>query len=193
MEIEWRPGIGDPTVWGWLTVIAYAATAVVALRAANVAQVSGRNWRTESVFWFSVTLMMIALGINKQLDLQSLLTEVARNLAKGAGWYDGRRTVQEAAIGLLLVSAVGAVIASWFLLRRAGIEIKLASTSLCLVIAFVIVRAASFHHIDALIGSDLSVISWNVLLELPGILMTALSAAWYRARVLRVSERPKRP
>ena len=189
MDIEWRLGIGDPTIWGWLTVVAYAIAAVSALRAANVAHISGRNWKAEGAFWFGVTLLMVALGINKQLDLQSFLTEVARDWAKASGWYAGRRQVQEAAIVLLFISAVCAAVGSWVLMRRAATEIKLAVASLSLVIAFVVIRAASFHHIDALIGSQIGGVSWNALLELPGILLTALGAILYRARVRRRSGR----
>jgi hypothetical protein len=35
-----------------------------------------------------------ALGVNKQLDLQSALTELGRILATDGGWYDSRHRVQ---------------------------------------------------------------------------------------------------
>ena len=37
---------------------------------------------------------MAALGINKQLDLQSLLIQIARARAIDGGWYDNRRRYQ---------------------------------------------------------------------------------------------------
>jgi hypothetical protein len=180
MDIEWRPGIGDPSAWGWITVVAYAVAAVLALRAANVAQISRRNCKIESAFWLGATLTMIALGINKQLDLQSLLTEVAREWAKESGWYAGRRAAQEIAIGVMILSALAVAIALSFFLRRAAAQVKLGAIALCFVLAYVVIRAASFHHVDALIGSDLLDVSWNAILELPGILVIALSAARYR-------------
>lgn len=182
MEVNWSPGIGDPTVTGWLTVAAYFFAAVFSFRAANVAQLSGRHWQTESMFWLCVTLSMIALGLNKQLDLQSLLTEVARLWAKDAGWYERRRIVQERAIGLMVFAAIATAAGLCILLRRTAVEVKLGAVGLCFVFAFVLIRAASFHHVDALIGRGFGGITWNALLELLGILMVGLSAASYAVK-----------
>jgi hypothetical protein len=38
--------------------------------------------------------MFVGLGINKQLDLQTALTEFGRVLADNQGWYDKRQVVQ---------------------------------------------------------------------------------------------------
>jgi hypothetical protein len=38
--------------------------------------------------------LFLALGINKQLDLQTALTELGRVLAYDQGWYEERQTVQ---------------------------------------------------------------------------------------------------
>lgn len=179
MGVEWKPGIGDPTVWGWVTVMAYIAAAVFALKAANVAKMAGRVWKTESAFWFGVTLTMVVLGINKQLDFQSLLTELARGWAREAGWYEDRRMVQSAAIVFMVATAIGTAAGLCLLLRRAAVEVKLAAIALCFILAFVVIRAASFHGIDALIGSDFGGVSWNAILELPGILLVGFCAAAY--------------
>jgi hypothetical protein len=37
---------------------------------------------------------LFALGINKQLDLQTALTELGRVLALSQGWYEQRQVVQ---------------------------------------------------------------------------------------------------
>jgi hypothetical protein len=135
------------------------------------------------MFWACIALAMLALGINKQLDLQSLITELARVWAKEEGWYECRRVVQQTAIGLLALSAVAAAIGLWFFLRKARMEVKLCGIALCSVLAFVVVRAASFHQVDALIGRDLLGVSWNAILELPGTLLVALCAARYWMKV----------
>lgn len=183
MKIEWKPGIGDPTVWGWFTVAAYIAAAVFAIKASKAAQISGREWKIESAFWLGVTIAMVALGINKQLDLQSLLTELARDWSKASGWYEGRRAVQEIAISLMAASALAIAIHLSVSLRRTAIEVRLAVLGLCFVLAFVVIRAASFHHIDALLNSRFIGINWNALLELPGVIVTAILAARYAMRI----------
>src|SRR5262249_10354422 len=87
---QWHPGIGDPTFVGWLTVIAYFVAAVLCV------------WRTlrekfsssRQIFWGILSVMMVLLGINKQLDLQTWLTITGRNLAQTEGWYERRRAFQ---------------------------------------------------------------------------------------------------
>jgi hypothetical protein len=46
---------------------------------------------------------------------------------------------------------------------------------------FVLVRATSFHHVDALLGFSIENIRLNVVLELSGIVIIAI-AAWGRLR-----------
>ena len=71
---RWAPGIGDPTVVGWVTVVVYAAVAFLCLSARNnVAMHEGRRVRT---LWLGLGILLVILGINKQLDLQSLFTQV---------------------------------------------------------------------------------------------------------------------
>jgi hypothetical protein len=183
MTIEWTPGIGDPTVTGWLTVVAYFVAAAYSFKAAGQSQLSGRNWKTEGAFWACLAMAMFALGVNKQLDLQSLMTEIARNFAKEGGWYDGRRAVQQIAIGLIAAGAGAGAILMVFVLRNAANEVKVAALGFCLVLAFVLIRAASFHHIDLLLGRDVMGIRWNALLELPGIVVIAACAGRYSSRI----------
>ncbi len=44
--------------------------------------------------WRSIAIAFLALGVNKQLDLQTALTEVGRVLANSQGWYAQRQSVQ---------------------------------------------------------------------------------------------------
>ncbi|MGB5076176.1 MAG: hypothetical protein WBO17_01695, partial [Sphingorhabdus sp.] len=98
MTIDWQPGIGDPSFMGWLTVIAYFGAAFLSFRAAIIANTKSVDHRspanTEQIFWFAMTVILIFLGINKQLDLQSLFTAVAREIAKSQDWYSDRRVYQ---------------------------------------------------------------------------------------------------
>jgi hypothetical protein len=105
---RWHPDIGDPTLGGWITVIAYFGTALLAYRALRF---HSRNFGSKSAstnaqalvgFWLLITGALVLLGINKQLDLQSWFTEVGRDLARAQGWYEGRRSVQALFVAALV-------------------------------------------------------------------------------------------
>jgi hypothetical protein len=176
---RWHPGIGDPTVIGWVTVVAYGAAALVCYLCQRDAQ-RGPHHR----FWLGMTLIMLALGVNKQLDLQTWFTEVGRDLAIEQGWWENRRTVQFYLIAALIVAAL--VSSGWIRSFTKALDncARLAATGLLLLFVFVVIRAASFHHIDEFLGMKLQELSFNALLELSGIGMV-LFFAFAKARSLR--------
>lgn len=177
-QIYWRPQIGDPTFMGWLTVVAYAAAALLCFLAARRCLVidDPKQGRRRCRMWLGVGMLMLFLCINKQLDLQSLFTDVGRVLARREGWYDSRRVVQRWFV--LAVGASGAItlaILAWKL-RSALQEHIVLLFGLTSLITFIVIRAASFHHFDMLIGSEILGIRVNWLLELGGISLVVLSA-----------------
>jgi hypothetical protein len=198
-EIQWSVGIGDPTLMGWLTVVAYFAAAWLCLRAFMVEkagpprpyrQAIGALWRVvrkhwpappaparRAGLWLLLALLLAALGVNKQLDLQSLLTEIGRVTAIESGWYENRRAVQVGFIGATLVTAALCVAALWWLVRGHLRDFRLALGGMVLLLGFVIVRATSFHDMDSLIRASVGGITVNWVLELGGIALVAVAAA----------------
>ncbi len=165
---RWAIGIGDPGVMGWLIVALYALTAVVALRVAVRGRFPPISARRERRFWVILGVILLALGLNKQLDLQSLLTTTARCMAELQGWYATRRAVQiwfivTAVLAMLILFALMGFILRGTL-RRSG----LALTGLVFVLGFVAIRAAGFHHMDQLINVRLGTVRTNWLLEMIG-------------------------
>lgn len=167
---RWSPGIGDPSVMGWVTVAVYLAAGVLCLQAARASRPAGEAWR----LWAVLGGVLLALGLNKQLDLQSLFTQVARDLALAQGWYEDRRWVQGGFIGLL---AAGGLSAAWWLRRtvQGGPE-RLAVWGLSFLMVFVVMRAASFHHMDTLINARVGGIRMNWVLELAGLVILVVAA-----------------
>ena len=145
---HWVPGIGDPTVGGWVTVAAYFAASLACFlmhrRSRSVAVASG--------IWGVLSLALLFLAINKQLDLQTLLTVAGRSVAKSQGWYEQRRSVQSAFIASLGAAGFLCVGAVAYALRRAPRSAWLALCGLMFLGGFVLIRAASFHHVDSLLG-----------------------------------------
>lgn len=197
-EIQWSVGIGDPTVMGWLTVVAYFAAAWLCLRAFMVEkagpprpyrQAIGALWRVvrkhwpappaparRAGLWLVLAFLLAALGVNKQLDLQSLLTEIGRVTAIESGWYENRRAVQVGFIGATLVTAAACLVALGWLVRGHVRDFRLALGGMVVLLGFVIVRATSFHDMDSLIRSDVGGLELNWVLELGGIVIVAVAA-----------------
>src|SRR5947208_14886073 len=103
MHFNWTPGIGDPTLAGWLTVALYLVAAVLCWRLARQAGLKNAVRSRERRTWRAISVLFLALGINKQLDLQTALTEAGRVLAHYQGWYEQRQLVQLAFITLVAV------------------------------------------------------------------------------------------
>ncbi|MGD9790397.1 MAG: hypothetical protein AB7Q00_00920 [Phycisphaerales bacterium] len=156
-EGEWYLGIGDPTVWGWLSTAMYFVTAWLCWRA----------WRRERAeqgrdrgglkpeFWAVLGVLVLLLGINKQLDLQTWMTSVARKAAKSEGWYTRRHEVQLVFLAVMGIAGVGGVgVVAWSL-RRVWRRYWLGMAGMAALLAYVALRASSFHRLD------------DVLLRLP--------------------------
>ncbi|MEM7680590.1 MAG: hypothetical protein AAF288_01405 [Planctomycetota bacterium] len=171
----WRPGIGDPTVLGWATLAAYLAAAVLCLMARKMARD-----RVELAFWWVGFALLLLLGINKQLDLQTLGGGWVRQWAKDSGWYEDRRKVQALFVAAVVGAGVFAVtLAAWVTFRRWR-RLGLACLGLALTCAFVAIRAASFHKVDVMLGKTFGPLKLNVVLELGGIVLAGAGAllAW---------------
>ena len=183
MHLHWTAGIGDPSPIGWFTVAAYLVTAVLCSRAAAQAGWSSHSAMglgfTERQFWQAMALIFLGLGINKQLDLQSLLTEIGRVAARTEGWYGNRRTYQVLFIEALAVAAAGLVLVLLWIFRRSRPALKLAVLGLTFTTTFVVLRAASFHHVDQLLKHRLLGWRWNWIIELGGIAIVAIAALSY--------------
>jgi len=185
---RWYPGIGDPTIGGWITVAGYAAAAFLSflvLRALGGSDADSKRIGRERALWIILSIALVFLGINKQLDLQSAMTEALRMLAKAGGWYSDRGMYQALFVVALGTGAIAASICLVILVRGLPNSTKLATAGLVLVIGYVLVRAASFHHFDLLIGSRFLGLKVNWILELGGIAIVALGSS-IRWRSLRV-------
>jgi hypothetical protein len=170
----WKPGIGDPTIYGWLTVGAYALGAALCWRASRAAP------RRERRFWLIATALLAFLCINKQLDLQTLLTDIARMLAKVQGWYAERRTYQEGFIAGLAVAFGATVLVLVLRSRRDRPVVRGAVIGIALILLFVLVRASSIDRIDWLLARHLGSLRVNHTLELGSIAIVAI-CAWLAA------------
>ncbi|WP_435011801.1 hypothetical protein P12x_006035 (plasmid) [Tundrisphaera lichenicola] len=174
---RWRPAIGDPTVVGWVTVVAYLLAAAACARAAwREPMPGGRRRSRPSGFWLTLSVAMLLLGINKQIDLQTLFTLLGRRILKANGLHQDRRTYQALFLGCVAASSLLLLIVSLWLARRSFRHRWLALVGMAFLMGFVVIRAASFHHVDTLLASQLGGLKWNWILELGGIVVVAAGA-----------------
>jgi hypothetical protein len=167
---DWLPGIGDPTFVGWFTVFAYAMATWSCYRLRNrfSAQADAIR-RKERRFWGVMAGILFFLCINKQLDLQTAMTEFFRGLAKSEGWYDIRYKFQVAFIAAMVLSLPILIWLMFYVARRLPVSSRLAGSGLIFIGVYVLVRASSFHHMDRLISTSVLQFRLNWLFELGGI------------------------
>ena len=172
---SWRLGIGDPTPMGWATVFAYFAASILC---GIVTVADWRNTRSGRAgcpwFWLVLTVLLALLGINKQLDLQTLLTQTGRDLALSQGWYEKRRNVQAAFIAVVLVLGLISLAGFAWLARSQPRRTVTSFLGMVFLFVFVLLRASSFNHIDRFLDWRVLGWRWNWILELGGIAIVGL-------------------
>ncbi|MBN2314054.1 MAG: hypothetical protein JXM79_09000 [Sedimentisphaerales bacterium] len=137
---QWKPGIGDPTILGWVTTIGYfIASGLCGAYAIYERRTSDRGPR---VFWWSLTVFMLLLGFNKQLDIQVLVLQIARQMSEEQGWFAERDVVRKWII--LSFAFIGLVLMVWlgWTGRRVWLRYILAVAGIALLIFFVLIRAS---------------------------------------------------
>jgi hypothetical protein len=144
---RWHLDVGDPTWVAWLTVATYAVAAWLCLRAARALRGTAPTARRVALFWLLLGVLLVALGANKQLDLQTPFINALRDLAHEQGWYRERRLYQRWFVGALgAVSVLGLValgVGLWPVRQR----VRLALVGFCGLLGFVLMRAALFQGV----------------------------------------------
>jgi hypothetical protein len=198
---RWHAGIGDPTVMGWVTVLCYAAVTALACwawasRRSAASRyrndpAEARNQRMMSRFWMLCTALLGALGVNKQLDLQSWFTQSLRDISVRGGWYDDRRKYQvEFVVGLFIFGVAGTLLLAYWLrhiFRRAAVALA----GIGLLLCFVVIRAASYHYVDRLLMVGTIRLNW--VFEIGGIALIGFGILSSERQARRSSSTPSVP
>ena len=169
--------IHDASPYAWMVVVAYLAGAIACGWAARLT-----GLRRDRLFWAGTGVLLVLLGLNKQLDLQTQLTEAGRWMARHEGWYGSRRLVQAAFVLALGAAAFVSLAALSAGLRRSAASVRLAAVGIVLLFSFILLRAASFHHLDLWVTRNAGGMRRGWWLELAGILVIAGSAFMYGKR-----------
>ena len=170
---------------GWLTTGLYFVSACLCLRAfVRTRRLPGSPAnRRLCFFWCGVGLLLVALGVNKQLDLQTLLTDVGRSAAKSSGWYEQKRGLQLWFVCSVAVLGSMSALGLGLLMRGTLRQTGLACAGVVMLVCFMVLRASSFHHVDYFLCRRLGAARVAHVFELTGIVCVGASAALSRRSV----------
>jgi len=202
LTLAWAPAIGDPTILGWTITLAYAAGTWLALRAAAIhlharevrawrgtagettalgekralaARTTDARQRAYLVrFWCFAAFVLALLCINKQLDVQTLFTESAREIAQFGGWYRERKSLQFALLGVAFAAAVVCALWMLWMFRFSLRRVWVAVCGLVVLAAYIAMRGTSHHAVNAFMR--LGPFPLRDSMELVGIAMIAWPA-----------------
>lgn len=173
-SIKWAPGIGDPSWIGWLTTVSYFAAVWLCFDAFRSALPRMRRER----IWLVLACGMLLLGVNKQLDLHTLMTEVGRQVAHEQGWFGQRRQVQAVFAAVIAIVSLASLASMFMFARKQRPELRLSLLGAVVLIGFVVMRSASFEHVGPRNVGD----KFNAVIEISGIVCVALGAFLWRMR-----------
>lgn len=171
-EHPWHLQVGDPSIMGWSITFAYLVTTAICFWRAK------RSTEQHKFFWFLIGLFLILMGINKQLDLQTLFIQTAKHLSIEYGWYEHRHKVVLGFIAALLLW--GAASQAWLysVMEKLDRYEKLALFGLGILFVFIAARAAAFQHMDIFANSKMLAQRMYWAMEMSGIVCIAAAASF---------------
>jgi hypothetical protein len=171
----------DASPLAWLTVAAYLIAAVLCGIVSYYADRVFRDAysRQHRLIWGLLSVAILFLGFNKELDLQSWFTETIKEIAWNGGWYETGRAMQGLFIGgLALVGLIIGLGMLWYM-RRVWRHYWLLSLGVLFIARFVVVRAAGFYGVELpRLSQFTGGIQLNWIMEFLGAAMIALAAGY---------------
>jgi hypothetical protein len=176
----WELLVGDPTPLGWIAFFAYLSAGWLcwrAYRAASASPAQARAW-----FWALLALLMLVLGLNKQLDLQTALIHAGRAVVRGRTAMSRGEASVYAAFALAVAGAAGLYVLvrlSWPPAADQG----LALAGLAGLVCYVLLRVSDFQRVPIFVGARL--LEWSWLVEFAAIALVGAGAAARSRRAAR--------
>jgi hypothetical protein len=173
----WHPQLDNPNVLGWSVVTFYGLAALACARAALLAQARrARGAADHAEMWWALAAGLCFLGVNKQLNLQTLLLVLGRHLAAADGWYGQRRAVQ---LAFSLLFGLGVCGLLFWLQSRHPEFVRsnpLVFRGALILGLFVALRSATINHASEWLGLRLEVKPWTWVLEIGGSVLIGVGA-----------------
>jgi len=181
--LDWHPGIGQLPLSALAAAALYLLAAYFCWRVARRLGPSGTAGRSEAQVWIAIAILFLVLGICRELDIQSAVTNYWRAIARQQGWYANRQTIQPEIIGVIasafLIASIAVLVVIWGQPRIT----RLATAGTLLLLTYISIRAVSFHPVDVLAQKTVLGMRWSWIFEFAGILVVILAALQRRARL----------
>ena len=167
--------VGDPTALGWTTFVLYLLAAGLCFRSARVGHAKDQESKFARIRRVLAVLLFL-LGLNKQLDLQTILIEWGRRLAMATGTYQHHRDIQLVFFTGLAVGLIVTVAACRQLLFAFAARHRVCAVGFGLVGLYTFIRAGSIDHVDEMLGFDFERIPGLWVLEVAGLVLVIATA-----------------
>ena len=185
---RWHAGIGDPTVFGWLTVLVYFAAVARCITKSKESKFFGGNYQ----FWLYLAALLFLLGTNKQLDLHRWFTEIMRDRAQTYGWYDYRQSVLIGCISLLGFGILLTMIRFRLYLANSWRNYKITWLGIIVLLVLVLIQTSPSVYADILIKQHtfgFSVgLSMSAVLEISALLLIIIGTYFNKNKINPLAE-----
>lgn len=181
----WRFGAGDPTPIGWGTTAAYLVAAALCWLAFSAETRADSSYAR---FWLLLALGLLALGVNKELDLHTLAIEGGRAVARALGWQHRRHEIPVVFTFFLVIAGALAMLSLARSCRPLSPGRLLGLLGLVGLLGYVVMRLAVFFRVPIFLDRAALEHSWIVevgavlLIGLGGIVDRQRTGGLHRAR-----------
>lgn len=191
-RFKWYPRIDNLTIIDWLTIALYFMASITCGILACRVGLEQPHWPRERGAWRSLAVLFLGLGINRQLNLDTVFTQAGRVLANYQGWYGHRALFQLAFIAQVALTCVVVEVTLLVWARRSPKSTRVALAGAVLVFSFVVIRAVSYHYVDRFLNKQILGFRRNSILEMAGIGLVLLASLWRQGLLTRRISFPAR-
>ena len=152
----WVFQANDDTRGGWLAVLLYVILAILCWREvvryyrATGIEIGSRTLPRN--FWIGLALFITGLGINKQLDFQTLMIQLGREGATSAGVIDYKLWFNWVFLAGVIGGGIFLVAYLWNCFQRARFSERLVLTGTAMLGGFIFLRTAGMNHVQLVTG-----------------------------------------
>jgi hypothetical protein len=164
----WKKDRGDPSVMGWFITFCYFLVFIISFYFVKKTTPFIKN-KNFIWFWYAVTIFIILLGINKQLDLQMLFADYARLYAKMSGMFVNRKPFQHKIISLLATIGISVFFIFIYNFWRAPKTTWIALFGFSILFSFPLIRLVSLHRLESLLYKSFLSVKIVDVIEIIGI------------------------
>ncbi len=161
-----------PNLGVWITACLYFSAAYSCRMTVTRLERASR----EASIWVSIAVLSIAMGVGELLNLQTVMANFGRVLARQEGWYEQRQPIQATFIGISSAAAAAFVVVMLLFARRTSIQCRVALTSAAWIVCYAFVRASSLHDVDVMLSRSFFGLHLNRMPELAGIAVVLLAS-----------------